>query len=131
MDVVNQKRFSRTFLLCLPAAVFCGLVPLRLGADEATATNVVIGGSAGLSLAEAKQIASERNWDLLAAKSGIDAAQAQLIVAKEFPNPTVSLSTAKIGDRENSTSMGNGLWERNYDTHLRRQPVDRDRRQTP
>ena len=41
-----------------------------------------------LTLADAKQIAFERNWDLLAAKSGIDAAQAQLIVAKEFPNPT-------------------------------------------
>lgn len=69
-----------------------------------------------LTLADAKKIAFERNWDLLAAKSGIDAAQAQLIVAKEFPNPTASLSTAKIGNRENGTSLGNGLWERNYDS---------------
>jgi cobalt-zinc-cadmium efflux system outer membrane protein len=53
---------------------------------------------------------------LLAAKSGIDAAQAQLIVAREFPNPTASLSTAKIGSRESSTALGNGLWERNYDS---------------
>jgi len=69
-----------------------------------------------LTLAGAKQLSFERNWDLLAAKSGIDAAQAQLIVAREFPNPTASISTAKIGDRESGTSMGNGLWERNYDS---------------
>ncbi len=69
-----------------------------------------------LTLTEAKRIAFERNWDLLAAKSGIDAAQAQLIVAKEFPNPTFSYSTARIGSRENSTSEGNGLGDRNYDT---------------
>jgi len=69
-----------------------------------------------LSLADAKRIAYERNWDLLAAKSGVDAATAQLLVAKEFPNPTFSYSTAKIGSHENSTSLGNGLWSRNYDT---------------
>ncbi|HWY30554.1 MAG TPA: hypothetical protein VNX46_07375, partial [Candidatus Acidoferrum sp.] len=39
-----------------------------------------------LTLAEAKQLAFERNWDLLAAKSSVDAATAQLIVVKEFPN---------------------------------------------
>jgi len=69
-----------------------------------------------LSLAQAKEIAFEKNWDLLAAKSGIDAATAQLIVAKEFPNPTASLSTAKIGSYEAATTLGNGLWERSYDT---------------
>lgn len=69
-----------------------------------------------LTLAEAKRLAFQRNWDLLAAKSGIDAAAAQLIVAKEFPNPTTSLSTFKIGTHEASTSLGNGLWERSYDT---------------
>jgi cobalt-zinc-cadmium efflux system outer membrane protein len=69
-----------------------------------------------LTLADAKQIAFERNWDLLAAKSGIDAATAQLLVAKESPNPTFSYSTAKIGSRENGTPTGNGLWSRNYDT---------------
>jgi cobalt-zinc-cadmium efflux system outer membrane protein len=69
-----------------------------------------------LSLAQAKEIAFEKNWDLLAAKSGIDAAAAQLIVAHEFPNPTASLSTAYIGASKNATVLGNGLWERNYDT---------------
>jgi cobalt-zinc-cadmium efflux system outer membrane protein len=67
-------------------------------------------------LAEATQQAFERNWDLLAAKSGLDSASAQLLVAKEFPNPTFSYSTARIADYGNSTPVGNGLWSRNYDT---------------
>ncbi|HEY3861913.1 MAG TPA: TolC family protein [Verrucomicrobiae bacterium] len=69
-----------------------------------------------LTLAQARQIAFEKNWDLLAAKSGIDSAIAQLIAAKEFPNPSASLSTAYIGASRNATVVGNGLWERSYDT---------------
>jgi cobalt-zinc-cadmium efflux system outer membrane protein len=69
-----------------------------------------------LSLAEVRRIALERNWDLLAAKSGVDLATAQFIIAKEFPNPTASVSTARIGTHENATSMGNSLWDRSYDT---------------
>ncbi len=80
-----------------------------LAQNDSVATNT-------LSLAEAKRLAFERNWDLLAAKSGINAAQAQLLVAQEFPNPTFSYSTAKIGDRNNGTVLGNGLWSRSYDT---------------
>jgi cobalt-zinc-cadmium efflux system outer membrane protein len=68
------------------------------------------------TLAGAKRMAFERNWDLLAAKSGIDAAQAQLIVAREFPNPTAGVSSAKIGDSDGGTTQGNGLWQRNYDS---------------
>jgi len=93
----------------LIAAIFSIFQPQVLAQNDFTATNI-------LSLADAKRIAFERNWDLLAAKSGIDAAQARLIVAKEFPNPTASLSTARIGDRESGTALGNGLWERNYDS---------------
>jgi len=70
----------------------------------------------GLTLQDAKRLAFLHNWDLLASKVGIDAAQAQLVVAKEFPNPTASWSTAKIGTHEATTSLGNGLWERSYDT---------------
>src|SRR5579859_2345976 len=69
-----------------------------------------------LSLSNAKEIAFRRNWDLLAAKTGIDTASAQLIVTKEFPNPTASLSTARIGTHENATVEGNSIWHRNYDT---------------
>jgi cobalt-zinc-cadmium efflux system outer membrane protein len=69
-----------------------------------------------LSLAQAQAIAFQRNWDLLAAKSGIDSAAAQLIVSKEFPNPTLSWSTMKIDPRGNGTPLGNSLWDRSYDT---------------
>src|SRR5580698_1005770 len=69
-----------------------------------------------LSLADAKSMAFQRNWDLLAAKSGIDAADAQLIVVKEFPNPTLDWSTARIGSHDSGTATGNDVWNRNYDT---------------
>jgi cobalt-zinc-cadmium efflux system outer membrane protein len=69
-----------------------------------------------LSLDQAKEISFKKNWDLLAAKSGIAAAAAQLIVSKEFPNPTASISTAYIGANKAGTAMGNGIWQRNYDT---------------
>lgn len=71
-----------------------------------------------LSLADAQRMAFERNWDLLAAAAGVEAATAQKIVAHEFPNPALSLSTAKIGvgNTSSSTSEGNGLWDRSYDT---------------
>lgn len=69
-----------------------------------------------ISLAEAQEIAFTRNWDLLAAKSGIDAAQAQLIVTREYPNPTFQWTTAKIGTHESSTFLGNSIWNRSYDT---------------
>ncbi len=72
--------------------------------------------SAALSLNEARRIAFERNWDLLAARSGLDAAAAQSLVAGEFPNPTLSFSTARIGSSQSGTPAGNGLWQRNYDT---------------
>ena len=69
------------------------------------------------SLAQAQQLAFQHNWDLLAAKSDVDVATAQKIVAREFPNPTLAVSTAKIGVGERSgTSLGNSLWDRSYDT---------------
>lgn len=86
-------------------------------AANAPASAALAGGTnQQLSLANARRMAFERNWDLLAAKSGIDAATAQLIVSTEFPNPTASLSTARIGTHENATVLGNDLWQRNYDT---------------
>src|SRR5260221_8733515 len=69
-----------------------------------------------LSLGQAQTTAFQKNWDLLAAKAGIDAATAQLIVAKEFPDPTLSWSTMKIDPRGNGTPLGNSLWDRSYDT---------------
>jgi cobalt-zinc-cadmium efflux system outer membrane protein len=67
---------------------------------------------------EAERIATERNWDLLAAAAGVDVAIAQKLVAQEFPNPTLSLSTTLINvdQHPSSTPEGNGLWDRSYDT---------------
>ena len=96
------------FARLLLAAAFSAFQPQGL-AQSNLAVNT-------LSLADAKQTAFGHNWDLLAAKSGMDAATAQLLVAKEFPNPTFSYSTAKIGSHENGTPVGNGLWSRSYDT---------------
>src|SRR5579859_7211015 len=69
-----------------------------------------------VTLGEAKVLALERNWDLLAAAAGVDAAVAQRIVSHEFPNPTLSLSSFKINadNHPSSTTAGNGLWDRSY-----------------
>lgn len=73
--------------------------------------------AASFDLNQAKQMAFQNNWDLLAAKSDLDLASAQRIVAGEFPNPTLSASTAKIDtDRSSATRLGNELWHRSYDT---------------
>jgi cobalt-zinc-cadmium efflux system outer membrane protein len=74
----------------------------------------------GLSLAEAKRTALANNWDLLAAQANVDAAFAQRIISREFPNPTASLTTARInlGNGQNGTALGNGIGDRNYDTIL-------------
>ena len=71
-----------------------------------------------LTLADAQRLAFQRNWDVLAAASGVDAAVAQKIVSEEFPDPTLSLSTSKINTdgQPNSTVLGNSLWHRSYDT---------------
>lgn len=104
-QLFHRARFARVLL-----AASLGVFPTPgLAQDAGAATNT-------LSLAEAKRLAYERNWDLLAAKSGVAAATAQLLVAKEYPNPTFSYSTAKIGSHENGTPAGNGLWSRSYDT---------------
>lgn len=71
-----------------------------------------------LSLHEARKLAFQRNWDLLAAHSNVDLALAQKIVSREFPNPTFSYASTKISvdHSPNATSKGNSLWTRNYDT---------------
>ncbi len=71
-----------------------------------------------LTLSAAQSFAFSRNWDLLSAAAGIDAAAAQRLVAHEFPNPTLSISSSKIDADHHpaSTSYGNALWDRSYDT---------------
>jgi cobalt-zinc-cadmium efflux system outer membrane protein len=75
--------------------------------------------AAPLSLSEARKLAFLRNWDLLAARSDVDLAVAQGIVARQFPNPVLSLAESKISvDRAHgsSTPSGNGYFNRSYDT---------------
>src|SRR5437867_2124272 len=93
----------------------------------ARAVTAAVGGVAPLSsvevpkqltLFEARRLAFAHNWDLLAAKSDIDVATAQTIIAREFPNLAVAYSSAKrpADNHSSSTEGGNGLWQRNYDT---------------
>src|SRR2546425_8897660 len=65
-----------------------------------------------LTLAEAQRIAFERNWDLLAARSDVDLATAQKIVARQFPNPTLSFSATQISadSHPNSSGVHNALF---------------------
>lgn len=69
-----------------------------------------------LTLAKALELAILRNWDLLVTKTNIDQSRAVLLMAKEFPNPTLSLSTARLAPYGSSTSLGNGIFQRSYDS---------------
>lgn len=69
-----------------------------------------------LTLKKAIEIAVLRNWDLLVTKTNIDQGRATLLMAQEFPNPTVSLSTAKLASYGSSTSLGNSVFQRSYDS---------------
>jgi cobalt-zinc-cadmium efflux system outer membrane protein len=73
---------------------------------------------ANLSLNDARRIALEQNWDLLAARGDVDAAVAQRIIAREFPNPQLAVASTKINlnGTSNATAQGNGYWQRSYDT---------------
>ncbi len=103
----SQLTYHRIGCAALLAAV------LIAGFPAAAETN----GIPRLTLEDARQTAFLRNWDLLAAQKDIDQATAQKWVAREFPNPTLSLSTSKIStDRGSGTTMGNSLWNRSHDT---------------
>ena len=124
---IRTRRLRRAiprcaFAVAVWAGVSCGGVGLarpasvaKMAAPSEKPDNTT---PATLSLADAKRIAFERNWDLLAAKANVDIAFAQKIVAREFPNPTASFSTQKVNtdNHPNSTTSGNGLWDRSYDT---------------
>jgi cobalt-zinc-cadmium efflux system outer membrane protein len=97
---------------------FAGLVVAHAQQPANASATPTDGPPRRLSLADAQRLAFEKNWDLLAAAAGVDAATAQKIVAHEFPNPALSLSSTKINvdNHPNSTPAGNSLWDRSYDT---------------
>lgn len=72
----------------------------------------------GLELGQARAEALAHNQDLRVAELAVDAALGQLKSAKEYPNPTLSLSTAKISTDGTpaSTPWGNSLLNRSYDS---------------
>ena len=72
--------------------------------------------STPITLEKALEISVLRNWDLLVAKTNIDQGRAQLMIAKEFPNPTVSLNSNKLSGAGSGTSLGNGFFQRSYDS---------------
>jgi cobalt-zinc-cadmium efflux system outer membrane protein len=71
-----------------------------------------------LSLADAQSQALKRNLDLKTAQSQVEAALAQIRIAKEFPNPSLGISTAKINTdgTSNATPAGNKFLNRSYDS---------------
>jgi cobalt-zinc-cadmium efflux system outer membrane protein len=71
-----------------------------------------------LTLADARAIALRQNTDFRISQAQVEAALAQLRVAREWPNPTLDLSTAKISTdgTPEGTPLGNQLYNRAYDS---------------
>src|ERR1019366_4268152 len=96
--------------------VSAGVLALGLALAQAPADGDEVQGP--LTLAEARKLALERNADFRVAEAQVSGALAKLRVAREFPNPTLGLSTAKISPdgTPESTALGNGLLSRSYDS---------------
>ncbi len=115
-DHTRFLRLASLLIALAGAAISTGSAQTQTNAT-ATAAASTNAPASRFSLVEVQRTAFERNWDLLAAQSDVDLAAAQRIVAKEFPNPTLALSTQQIStDRSSATTLGNGLWERSYDS---------------
>src|SRR6266550_2046771 len=114
----RATRLPGSFLRCVCFNCILASVGVRGAATIGDSTNFTAFAGRSLTLTDARRLAFQRNWDLLAAKSDVDIAVAQRIMAREFPNPAASFSVEKITtDRHSSgTATGNGIWERSYDT---------------
>ncbi len=108
-------QFERRLVQLARVILGLGSVIVRLAFAEDASTNAP---GPRLQLADAKRLAFERNWDLLAAKADVDIATAQGLVSKEFPNPVVGLTVMKIptDGQPSSTVLGNSFFHRSYDT---------------
>lgn len=93
------------------SALFAALLPLVARATPPAPAPY-------LTLAAAREQALAHNADLRVAETQVAAALAQRQGAREFPNPTLGLSTSKINTdhRSNRTALGNTLIDRSYDT---------------
>ncbi len=88
------------------------LFPIYLASTQA------FGGPEEVSLARANALARQKNPDVLAARADVAQAQAQLLIARQVQNPALSASTSKIPTDSGGavTPLGNGLFDRSYDT---------------
>ena len=73
---------------------------------------------AALTLAQAREFAVARNADLRVATAQSEAAMAQVRAVREFPNPILAVSTAKIATdgSGNRSAAGNRIFDRSYDS---------------
>ena len=119
-DIANtQVEYPRSYgLHALVLLLGSSLLVRAWGQADSSATAALAPTRRVLTLAGAQRISFENNWDLLAARSDVDLATAQKILAREYPNPVLSLSSTKINVDNHSASTGgrNDLWSRNYDT---------------
>ena len=71
-----------------------------------------------ITLREARDVAYQRNWDLLASRADVDIATAQALVARQFANPTLAVSSTKVpvNGHDAGTVLGNSVFNRSYDT---------------
>jgi len=131
-----SARFWRTGIIsrartrghCKTAAFACGAAYFILGVTGVvnsqsrtnTASDTIV---SSLSLADAKRLAFARNWDLLAAKTDVDFATAQRLVAREFPNPVASFSVQKINIHNHSAGTSEGMVYGNAITIPSRQSI--------
>ncbi len=107
--------------------------PLVVALSLAAVPDSIAAADASLTLAQARRQALEHNWEVLAARSGLELAEAQRIVAGEYPNPTFGATVGKIPSDGTpaGTSLGTGFWDRSYDTVLAiDQPIDSPRRRS-
>ena len=70
-----------------------------------------------LHLEDALRLAVAGNWSVRSAEADLAVAKAGLITARTRPNPSASFTTSKIHpDGGDGTELGNGFWERSYDS---------------
>ncbi|MBP7900633.1 MAG: TolC family protein [Gammaproteobacteria bacterium] len=70
-----------------------------------------------VSESQVLQVFFEKNLPMLAGKAQLDKAQAELAIARQVANPSMSLSVAGIGDSKNWQG-GNSYWDKPYSNNL-------------
>jgi cobalt-zinc-cadmium efflux system outer membrane protein len=80
------------------------LVPLMVLVTLPAGGPAIAAESHGLTLAQARRLAAERGWSLLAAASDLHHAEGLRLQARSWPNPTLSISAQKL----NVTPVGEG-----------------------